>query len=63
MDCKTTAELTTRVVSGNASTQDAAQLRSHVATCAAWYADDFLRLLPVEAGEALAQKTSAQSPA
>jgi ferric-dicitrate binding protein FerR (iron transport regulator) len=35
MDCKTTAELTTRVVSGNASAQDAAQLRSHVAGCAA----------------------------
>jgi hypothetical protein len=34
MDCKTTTDLTTRVVSGNASTQDAAQLRSHVATCA-----------------------------
>jgi len=38
-------------------------IREHVATCAAWYADDFLRILPVEAGEALAQKTSAQSEA
>jgi ferric-dicitrate binding protein FerR (iron transport regulator) len=34
MDCKTIAELATRVVSGNASLEDAAQLRSHVAACA-----------------------------
>lgn len=35
MDCKTTADLATRVVSGNATAQDAAQLRSHVAGCPA----------------------------
>ena len=35
MDCKTTTDLATRVVSGNATAQDAAQLRSHVAGCAA----------------------------
>src|SRR6185436_19097464 len=35
MDCKTTADLATRVVSGNATAQDAVQLRSHLAGCAA----------------------------
>ena len=34
MDCKLTADLVTRVVSGNASTQDEAQLQSHLAECA-----------------------------
>jgi ferric-dicitrate binding protein FerR (iron transport regulator) len=33
MDCKTSTELATRVLSGNASSQDEAQLRSHLATC------------------------------
>ncbi|MEK6334005.1 MAG: hypothetical protein AABM67_03590 [Acidobacteriota bacterium] len=27
-------------------------IREHVATCAGWYADDFLRILPMESGEA-----------
>src|SRR5690348_7917786 len=35
MDCKTTADLATKILSGNASTQDEAELRSHVAGCAA----------------------------
>jgi ferric-dicitrate binding protein FerR (iron transport regulator) len=35
MDCKTSAELVTRSLSGNASAQDAAQLRSHLASCPA----------------------------
>ena len=35
MDCKTTADLATRILSGNASSQDEADLRSHVAGCAA----------------------------
>lgn len=35
MDCKTTVDLATRVVSGNATSQDAAQLRNHLAGCAA----------------------------
>jgi ferric-dicitrate binding protein FerR (iron transport regulator) len=35
MDCKGTADLTTKVLSGNGSSQDEAQLRSHVASCAA----------------------------
>jgi hypothetical protein len=38
-------------------------MREHLAACTGWYADDFLRLLPVESGEALAQKTSARSEA
>src|SRR5262249_23154195 len=33
-------------------------LREHLATCAPWYADDLLRLLPTD-GEASAGKTSA----
>lgn len=35
MDCKTTADLVTRSLSGNASAQDDAQLRGHVAACPA----------------------------
>ncbi len=35
MDCKGTADLATRILSGNGSSQDEAQLRSHVTTCAA----------------------------
>ena len=35
MDCKTTADLATRILSGNGSAQDEAELRSHVAGCAA----------------------------
>src|SRR5262245_8486642 len=34
MDCKATADLATRILSGNASSQDEAELRSHVAGCA-----------------------------
>ena len=34
MDCKLTTDLVTRVVSGNASTQDEAQLQGHLAGCA-----------------------------
>jgi hypothetical protein len=33
-------------------------LREHLATCKPWYADDLLRLLPMTADEALANKTS-----
>jgi hypothetical protein len=33
-------------------------LREHVASCAAWYANDFLRLLPIESVEASAHETS-----
>src|SRR5436190_14334208 len=35
MDCKTTADLVTRSLSGNATAQDDAQLRSHLAACPA----------------------------
>ena len=35
MDCKTSADLITRSLSGNASTQDDAQLRGHLAACPA----------------------------
>jgi len=35
MDCNTTADLITRSLSGNASTQDDAQLRGHLAACPA----------------------------
>ncbi|HZE96291.1 MAG TPA: FecR domain-containing protein [Planctomycetota bacterium] len=35
MDCKTSADLVTRSLSGNASAQDEAQLRAHVAACPA----------------------------
>jgi len=35
MDCKTTADLVTRSLSGNASAQDEALLRSHLAACPA----------------------------
>lgn len=35
MDCKTTADLITRSLSGNASPQDSAQLRGHLAACPA----------------------------
>jgi|SRR5882724_3866746 len=38
-------------------------LREHLASCTAWYADDFLRLLPIESAEASAQKISAKSEA
>lgn len=34
MDCKTTTELVTRVLSGNAASQEELQLRSHLSTCA-----------------------------
>ena len=33
-------------------------LREHLSTCIAWYADDFLRLLPIGSVEASANKTS-----
>jgi hypothetical protein len=33
MDCKGTADLAARILSGNGSSQDEAQLRSHVASC------------------------------
>jgi len=32
-------------------------LREHISTCTAWYADDFLRLLPTNSSEASTQKT------
>jgi len=32
-------------------------LREHLSTCTAWYADDFLRLLPTNEGEPSTQKT------
>jgi hypothetical protein len=35
-------------------------LREHLSTCTAWYADDFLRLLPTNSIELSPQKTSAQ---
>src|SRR4051812_12413417 len=35
MDCKTSAELITRVLSGNASLEDEVALRNHVAGCPA----------------------------
>jgi hypothetical protein len=35
-----------------------AVLREHIATCTAWYADDFLRLLPLNSIESSTQKTS-----
>ena len=35
-----------------------AVLRDHVSTCAAWYADDFLRLLPTESPAVLTNKAS-----
>jgi ferric-dicitrate binding protein FerR (iron transport regulator) len=35
MDCKSTADLATRVVSGNATAQETAQLRSHITGCPA----------------------------
>ncbi len=35
MDCRGTAELATRVLSGNGTSQDDAQLRTHVASCPA----------------------------
>ena len=34
MDCKGTADLAARILSGNGSSQDEAQLRTHVASCA-----------------------------
>ena len=34
MDCKGTADLTARILSGNGSAQDADQLQNHVASCA-----------------------------
>jgi ferric-dicitrate binding protein FerR (iron transport regulator) len=34
MDCKTLTELATRVLSGNATSQEESQLRSHLSTCA-----------------------------
>lgn len=34
MDCKSSADLVTRILSGNASAQDKSQIRSHVAGCA-----------------------------
>lgn len=33
MDCKSSADLVTRILSGNSSSQDETQLRSHVAAC------------------------------
>lgn len=38
-------------------------LREHLATCTAWYADDFLRLLPMRLNEASPNKTSDQQDA
>lgn len=38
-------------------------LREHLATCTAWYADDFLRLLPLNAVEAPIQETSGKQNA
>jgi hypothetical protein len=35
-----------------------AVLREHIATCKAWYADDFLRLLPLNSIESSTQKSS-----
>src|SRR5207253_7243501 len=35
-----------------------AVLREHISDCIAWYADDFLRLLPVDPLEISASKTS-----
>ena len=35
-----------------------AVLREHIATCTAWYADDFLRLLPPDSNESSTQETS-----
>jgi hypothetical protein len=32
-------------------------LREHLSTCTAWYADDFLQLLPTNSSEASTQKT------
>src|SRR5207253_5800539 len=37
--------------------KSSAVLREHIATCAAWYADDFLGLLPMESLEASTPKT------
>ena len=31
-------------------------MREHIATCTAWYADDFLRLLPVDSSQSSTQK-------
>src|SRR5437016_8264308 len=33
-------------------------LREHLSTCTAWYADDFLRLLPAKSSDTLARKNS-----
>jgi hypothetical protein len=33
-------------------------LREHLGTCTAWYADDFLRLLPANSSESSTQKTT-----
>jgi hypothetical protein len=37
-------------------------LREHVATCAAWYADDYLCLLPIESTEARAAHVTSDKP-
>jgi hypothetical protein len=33
-------------------------LREHLSTCTPWYADDFLRILPIESSEASAQSAA-----
>jgi len=38
-------------------------LREHLATCTAWYADDFLHLLPKESMEASAPRTADKTKA
>jgi hypothetical protein len=37
-------------------------LREHVATCAAWYSDDYLCLLPIESTEARAAHVTSDKP-
>ena len=43
--------------------ESSAVLREHLATCSAWYADDFLRLLPSHSVAAPIQKASARTGA
>lgn len=38
--------------------KSSAVIREHLATCTAWYANDFLRLLPATSADASAKKTS-----
>jgi hypothetical protein len=40
-----------------------AVLRDHISTCTAWYADDFLQLLPANLPEAAAQRTAGKPDA